>query len=77
LRNNPRRYIIFQFISDCSTKDSKKLKKTVNTFFENGHSIRAFINQKGNYIMSEGCKLEEKKKYKLIYVIWETEKKLI
>ena len=31
----------------------------------------------GNYIMSEGCKLDEKKKYKLIYMIGETETKLI
>jgi len=69
--------IIVQFMTDCSTKDSKKLKKTVNTFIENGHSIKALINQMGNYIMSEGCNLEEKKKYKLIYVIGETEKKLI
>ena len=69
--------IIVQFMNDCSTKDSKKLKKTVNTFIENGHSIKALINQMGNYIMSEGSKLDEKKKYKLIYVIGETEKKLI
>ena len=69
--------IIVEFMSDCSTKDSKKLKKTVNTFIENGHSIKALINQMGNYIMSEGCKLDEKKKYKLIYMIGETETKLI
>ena len=69
--------IIVQFMTDCSTKDSKKLKKTVNTFIENGHSIKALINQMGNYIMSEGYKLDEKKKYKLIYIIGETEKKLI
>jgi len=69
--------IIVQFMNDCSTKDSKKLKKTVNTFIENGHSIKALINQMGNYIMSEGYKLDEKKKYKLIYIIGETEKKLI
>ena len=69
--------IIVKFMTDCSTKDSKKLKKTVNTFIENGHSIKALINQMGNYIMSEGYKLDEKKKYKLIYIIGETEKKLI
>ncbi len=70
-------HIIVQFLEECRTKDTKKLKKTASTFIENGHSIKSLVNQMGNYIMTEGCDLEEKKKYKLIDVLKETEKKLI
>ena len=69
--------VIIQFLKDCSTKDSKKLKNTVNTFIENGHSIKALVNQMGNYIMSDRFQLEEKKKNQLIYILCQTEKKLI
>jgi replication factor C subunit 2/4 len=70
-------HIIVQFLEDCRTKDTKKLKKTVNTFIEDGYSIKALVNQMGNYIMSEGCDIEENKIYKLIDALKETEKKLI
>ena len=70
-------HIIIQFLADCQTKDIKKLKKTVNAFIEEGHSIKALVNQMGNYIMTEGCHLEEKKKFQLINILRETEKNLI
>ena len=69
--------IIIQFLTDCQTKETKKLKKIVNTFIEEGHSIKSLVNQMGNYIMSEGCKLDEKKKFKLIDELRNTEKNLI
>ena len=69
--------VIVQFLNDCQTKETKKLKKTVNAFIEDGHSIKALVNQMGNYIMSEECELDEKKKFKLIYILKDTEKNLI
>ena len=69
--------IIIQFLADCQTKETKKLKKIVNTFVEAGHSIKSLVNQMGNYIMSEGCKLDENKKFKLIDVLRDIEKNLI
>ena len=69
--------IIIQFLADCQTKETKKLKKIVNTFVEEGHSIKSLVNQMGNYIMSEGCKLDENKKFKLIDVLRDIEKNLI
>ena len=48
-------------MADCQTKETKKFKKIVNTFIDEGHSIKSLVNQMGNYIMSEGCKLIEKK----------------
>ena len=69
--------IIVQFLSNCQTKETKKLKQIVNAFIEEGHSIKSLVNQMGNYIMSEGCKLDEKKKFKLIDVLRNTEKNLI
>ena len=44
--------VIIQFLKDCSSKESKQLKNTVNTFIENGHSIKSLVNQMGNYIMT-------------------------
>jgi replication factor C subunit 2/4 len=70
-------HVIIQFLDDCQTKDIKKLKQAVNAFIEEGHSIKTLVNQMGNYIMSEGCKLDEKKKFKLINILRETEKILI
>ena len=70
-------HIIVEFLENCRTKDTKQLKKTVNNFIEQGHSIKALVNQMGNYIMTEGCAIEENKKYKLIDVLKETEKKLL
>ena len=69
--------VIVQFLNDCQTKETKKLKKTVNAFIEDGHSIKALVNQMGNYIMSEDCQFDEKKKFKLIYILKDTEKNLI
>ena len=70
-------HIIVEFLENCRTKDTKQLKKTVNNFIEQGHSIKALVNQMGNYIMTEGCHLEEKKKFQLINILRETEKNLI
>ena len=69
--------IIIQFLADCQTKETKKLKKIVNTFVEEGHSIKSLVNQMGNYIMSEGCKMDENKKFQLINVLRDIEKNLI
>jgi len=70
-------HIIVQFLEDCKAKDTKKLKNTVNNFIESGYSIKALVNQMGNYILSEGCSINEKYKYDLIYTLKDTEKKII
>jgi len=69
--------VIVNFIKECNTKDTKKLKKLVDEFIESGHSIKALVNQLGNYINSEKCNLDENKKFKLIYILGDTEKDLI
>ena len=69
--------VIIQFINECNTKETKKLKKAVDNFIESGHSIKALVNQIGTYINSDGCKLDEKKKFKLIYILGDIEKDLI
>ena len=56
--------VIAKFINECNTKDTKKLKKLVDEFIESGHSIKALVNQLGNYIISEKCTLDENKKSK-------------
>ena len=70
-------HVIIQFLEDCRTNDSRQLLATVNAFIEEGHSIKALVNQIGNYIISEDCSLEEKKKIKIGYLLLNTEKKLI
>ena len=69
--------VIIQFMTDCNTKEIKKIKKAVDDFIESGHSIKALVNQIGLYINSDGCKLDEKKKFKLIYLLGDIEKDLI
>ena len=69
--------VIIQFIKECNTKDTKKLKRAVDDFIESGHSIKALVNQIGYYINSDGCNLDEKKKFKLIYLLGDIEKDLI
>ena len=69
--------VIVNFIKECNTKDTKKLKKLVDEFIESGHSIKALVNQLGNYINSEKCNLDENKKFKLIYILGDIEKDLI
>ena len=69
--------VIAKFIKECNTKDTKKLKKLVDEFIESGHSIKALVNQLGNYISSEKCNLNENKKYELIYILGDIEKDLI
>ena len=70
-------HIIVQFLENCRTKDTKKLKNNVNSFIEDGYSIKGLVNQMGNYIMTEGCDVDEKKKYKLIDALKETEIKIL
>ena len=53
------------------------MKKSVDNFIESGHSIKALVNQVGYYINSDNCNLDEKKKYKLIYLLGDIEKDLI
>jgi len=69
--------VIIQFMNQCNTKDTKKLKKAVDDFVESGHSIKALVNQIGSYINSDGCNLNEKKKFKIIYILGDIEKDLI
>ena len=69
--------VIIQFMNQCNTKDTKKLKKAVDDFVESGHSIKALVNQIGLYINSDGCNLNEKKKFKIIYILGDIEKDLI
>ena len=69
--------VIVEFINNCNTKETLKLKKSVDNFIESGHSIKALVNQIGYYINSDLCKLEEKKKFKLIYLLGDIEKDLI
>ena len=69
--------VIIQFMNQCNTNDTKKLKKAVDDFIESGHSIKALVNQIGLYINSDGCKLDEKKKFKIIYILGDIEKDLI
>ena len=64
-------------MSECNTKNSKQLKKAVNFIIESGHSIKALVNQVGEYIISDGCKLDEKKKFKLVSILGDIEKDLI
>ena len=49
----------------------------LSEFIESGHSIKALVNQLGNYINSEKCNLDENKKFKLIYILGDIEKDLI
>ena len=69
--------VIIDFINNCNTKNTEKLKKSVDNFIESGHSIKALVNQVGYYINSDNCNLDEKKKYKLIYLLGDIEKDLI
>ena len=69
--------VIIKFMSECNTKNSKQLKKAVNFIIESGHSIKALVNQVGEYIISDGCKLDEKKKFKLVSILGDIEKDLI
>ena len=69
--------VIIQFMNQCNTKETKKLKKAVDDFIESGHSIKALVNQIGLYINSDGCHLDEKKKFKIIYILGDIEKDLI
>ena len=42
--------VIIDFINNCNTKNTEKLKKSVDNFIESGHSIKALVNQVGYYI---------------------------
>jgi replication factor C subunit 2/4 len=69
--------VIINFLKECSSKDTRVLDKTIDTFINGGYSIKGLIYQLGNYIMSNRCNLDEKIKYKLISALGTSEKRII
>ena len=69
--------VIENFVDNCKGKDTKSLKNTVEEFLEDGYSIKGLLNQLGKFIMSDDCRLNEDKKFKVVEVICGEEKNLI
>ena len=69
--------VIENFVDNCKGKDTKSLKNNVEKFMEEGYSIKGLLNQLGKYIISDDCRLNEDKKFKVVDVICDEEKNLM
>lgn len=69
--------VIIDFLNKCLNSNCNDLLEITENFMNEGHSLKSLLNQIGSYVMTDSCKLDEKKKYKLCYIISDIEKDLM
>lgn len=65
--------IIINFLENCRNSNTNRLLRISKDFIDTGYSFNMFINQLGNYVASDDCKLEEKLKNKIFNLLYKSE----